>query len=324
MSSFSILATAKAVPEKIVTNDDLAKIMDTSDEWISKRTGIKQRRIATKETNTSLSAEVASQLLKNGNVDANDIDFIIVATMSGDYHMPSTASAVQGIVGAKNAVAFDISAACSGFVFATHIMRSLLELKPNALGMVIGSEKMSNLINWEDRTTAVLFGDGAGGMLVSNQGDGEVLSSNLKNYGDRREALLAGHILGNETFGPRDDDDTDRYLHMDGREVFNFATKNVPLSIKEAAEKAGIELSDINHFVLHQANARIIKSVARKLGVSKDKFPININLYGNTSAASEPILLSEMMENGLIAKGDIIALSGFGGGLTTGTIILRY
>ncbi|GAA6112824.1 ketoacyl-ACP synthase III [Apilactobacillus apinorum] len=323
MNSFSILATAKAVPEKIVTNDDLAKIMDTSDEWISKRTGIKQRRIAVKETNTSLSAEVASQLLKNADIDADDIDFIIVATMSADYQMPSTAAAVQGIIGAKNAVAFDISAACSGFVYATHTMNALLNLKPNALGMVIGSEKMSNLLNWEDRTTAVLFGDGAGGMLVSNQGDGEVLSSNLKNYADEDKALLAGHLTGSGTFG-KSDDDTDEFLHMKGREVFNFATKNVPTSIREAAKQAGIELSDINHFVLHQANARIIKSVARKLGENADKFPVNINLYGNTSAASEPILLSEMMENGLIAKGDIIALSGFGGGLTTGTIILRY
>lgn len=323
MSSFSIMATAKAVPEKIVTNDDLAQIMDTSDEWISRRTGIKERRIAVSETTTSLCAKVASQLLEKADVDANDIDFIIVGTMSSDYQTPSTASAVQGIIGAKNAIAFDINAACSGFVFGTYTLASLLNSKPNAKGIVIGGEQLSKLINWQDRTTAVLFGDGAGGVLVSNQGDGEILSTNLKNFGDKGEALLAGHMTGDEQFGETKDH-TDHYFHMDGRGVFNFATKNVPVSIKEAAEDANIDLGDIKYFVLHQANARIIKSVARKVGVNADKFPININHYGNTAAASEPILLSEMVENGLITRGDIIALSGFGGGLTTGTIILRY
>ncbi|TPR14781.1 beta-ketoacyl-ACP synthase III [Apilactobacillus timberlakei] len=323
MSSFSIKATAKAVPEKIVTNDDLAEIMDTSDEWISRRTGIKERRVAISETTTSLCAEVASKLLDKANVDASQIDFIIVGTMSSDYQTPSTAAAVQGIIGANKAIAFDINAACSGFVYGSYTMQSLLNGKPNSLGIVIGGEQLSKLINWHDRTTAVLFGDGAGGMLVSNQGSGEVLASNLKTYGDQGKALLAGHMIGDEHFG-KVADRTDQYFHMDGREVFNFATKNVPNSIKEALSEANLDANDVKYFILHQANARIVRNVARKMKVDDQKFPINIDRYGNTAAASEPILLSEMMENGLIAKGDIIVLSGFGGGLTTGTMILRY
>lgn len=323
MSSFSIIATARAVPEKIVTNDDLSKIMDTSDEWISRRTGIKERRIATRETTTSLCTQVAQQLLQKAHVSAADLDFIIVGTMSSDYQTPATASAVQGKIGAQRAIAFDVNAACSGFVYGSYILNSLLATRSNAMGIIIGGEQLSKLINWQDRTTAVLFGDGAGGALVSNQGNGKILASNLQNFGEKGDCLLAGHLTSDSQFGQAEDT-TDKYFHMEGRQVFNFATKNVPLSIQKATDDAGIQLSDIKYFVLHQANARIIQRVAHKMGLSIDKFPININRYGNTAAASEPILLSEMVENGLISRGDIIALSGFGGGLTTGTIILKY
>jgi 3-oxoacyl-[acyl-carrier-protein] synthase III len=323
MSSFSIMATARAVPEKIVTNDDLSKIMDTSDEWISRRTGIKERRIATTETTTSLCTQVAEQLLAKTHISAAELDFIIVGTMSSDYQTPATASAVQGQIGAHHAIAFDVNAACSGFVYGSYILNSLLATRPNALGIIIGGEQLSKFINWQDRTTAVLFGDGAGGALVSNQGSGKILAADLQNFGEKGDCLLAGHLTGNGQFG-QVKDTADKYFHMDGRQVFNFATKNVPVSIQHAVDDAGIQLSDIKYFVLHQANARIIQRVAHKMGLSIDKFPINIDRYGNTAAASEPILLSEMAENGLISRGDIIALSGFGGGLTTGTIILKY
>jgi 3-oxoacyl-[acyl-carrier-protein] synthase III len=323
MSSFSIMATARAVPEKIVTNDDLSKIMDTSDEWISRRTGIKERRIATTETTTSLCTQVAEQLLAKTHISAAELDFIIVGTMSSDYQTPATASAVQGQIGAHHAIAFDVNAACSGFVYGSYILNSLLATRPNALGIIIGGEQLSKFINWQDRTTAVLFGDGAGGALVSNQGSGKILAADLQNFGEKGDCLLAGHLTGNGQFG-QVKDTADKYFHMDGRQVFNFATKNVPVSIQHAVDDAGIQLSDIKYFVLHQANARIIQRVAHKMGLSIDKFPINIDRYGNTAAASEPILLSEMAENGLISRGDVIALSGFGGGLTTGTIILKY
>jgi 3-oxoacyl-[acyl-carrier-protein] synthase III len=323
MSSFSIMATARAVPEKIVTNDDLSKIMDTSDEWISRRTGIKERRIATTETTTSLCTQVAEQLLAKTHISAAELDFIIVGTMSSDYQTPATASAVQGQIGAHHAIAFDVNAACSGFVYGSYILNSLLATRPNALGIIIGGEQLSKFINWQDRTTAVLFGDGAGGALVSNQGSGKILAADLQNFGEKGDCLLAGHLTGNGQFG-QVKDTADKYFHMDGRQVFNFATKNVPVSIQQAVDEAGIQLSDIKYFVLHQANARIIQRVAHKMGLSIEKFPINIDRYGNTAAASEPILLSEMAENGLISRGDIIALSGFGGGLTTGTIILKY
>ncbi|MCK8624491.1 beta-ketoacyl-ACP synthase III [Apilactobacillus xinyiensis] len=317
MSGFSILSTAKAVPKKVVTNDDLAKIMDTSDEWITRRTGIKTRHIANDETTTSLCTNVAENLLQRAGVDASEIDFIIVGTMSSDYQTPSTAASVQGLIGATNAVAFDINAACSGFVFGLDILNSLLNRDVESKGILIGGETLSKMIDWNDRSTAVLFGDGAGGVLVSNQGSGEILSKDLKTYGEKGHSLTAGHIS-------KTDENADIYFHMDGRAVYDFATHSVPESIKRAAESAKIDLQDIDYFVLHQANARIIKSVSRKLGISIERFPININQYGNTAAASEPILLEELTQHGTIARGNIVALSGFGGGLTTGTVILKY
>lgn len=317
MSGFSILSTAKAVPEKVVTNDDLAKIMDTSDEWITRRTGIKTRHIANEETTTSLCTNVAEKLLQRARVDVSEIDFIIVGTMSSDYQTPSTAAAVQGLIGATNAVAFDINAACSGFVFGLDILNSLLNQKVESKGILIGGETLSKMIDWNDRSTAVLFGDGAGGVLVSNQGSGQILSKDLKTYGDKGSSLTAGHMS-------KTDKNADIYFHMDGRAVYDFATHSVPASIKRAADAAKLDLKDIDYFVLHQANARIIKSVSRKLGISIDRFPININHYGNTAAASEPILLEELTQHGTITRGNIVALSGFGGGLTTGTVILKY
>ncbi|MEJ6399806.1 beta-ketoacyl-ACP synthase III [Nicoliella lavandulae] len=327
MSTFSIMATAKAVPDKVVTNDDLAQIMDTSDEWISRRTGIKRRHVVTDETNTSLATNVAKQLLAKTHVSPEEIDFIIVATMSGDYMMPSTAAAVQGQIQANRAMAFDISAACSGFSYGLDVMHSLMATHPNSTGLLIGSEALSKLIDWHDRTTAVLFGDGAGGVLVTNRDNdvnGQFLGSQLDAYGADGDALTMGHIANQSPFVTVDDK-ADLPLHMDGHRVFDFAIRKVPASIQAAADQAHLKLSDVDFFILHQANQRIVKSVARKMKLPfDDRFPINIDEYGNTSAASEAILLAELVEDGKIKRGDILAMSGFGGGLTTGTVLLKY
>ncbi|GLB46471.1 3-oxoacyl-[acyl-carrier-protein] synthase 3 [Philodulcilactobacillus myokoensis] len=324
MNNFSILSTAHAVPDKIVTNDDLAQIMDTSDAWISRRTGIHERRIATHEDTTSLCVEVANKLLSNTNTDPSDIDYIIVGTMSSDYQTPSTAAAVQGAINADNAVAFDINAACSGFVYGMNVLNSLLKTNHHSKGILIGGEVLSKLVDWKDRSTAVLFGDGAGGILATNDSyDGKVLATSLRTYGQLGNSLTAGHFDENNRFNQNGDDKT-RFFKMDGHAIFDFATRKVPESISTALNQAHVNASDVKYFVLHQANSRIIQIVARKLKLSLDQFPININHYGNTAAASEPILLDELVKKGKIRKGDIIALSGFGGGLTAGTIILEF
>ena len=323
MSRFSILATARAVPKKIVTNDDLAKIMDTSDAWISRRTGIHARHVATTETTTSLAMRVAKQLIDRAHVDADQLDYVIVATMSPDYQMPSTAAEVQGLVHAHHAAAFDISAACSGFAYGVKILNSLLATKSGACGILIGSETMTKYVNWADRSTAVLFGDGAGGILAVNRGPGRVIASNLSTYGQLSSKLTAGH------FGYHDDryhapEVSDPFCHQDGRAVYGFAIRKVPKSIRQTLKQANLNSQQIKWFVLHQANARIVKSVAKHLKISFDKFPISINRYGNTVAASEPMLLSRLVDGGKIKRGDRIDLTGFGGGLTVGTVILKF
>ncbi|WP_420896824.1 beta-ketoacyl-ACP synthase III [Fructilactobacillus sanfranciscensis] len=324
MSSFRIKAIAKSFPQKVVTNDDLTKIMETSDEWIKRRTGIAQRHIATTESNTSMCVDVAKQLVNQAGIDVNQIDYIIVATMSGDYQTPSTAASVQGSIGASHAVAFDIDAACSGFVYGSSVMNTLLAGKKDSIGIVIGGEKLSRLVNWHDRGTAVLFGDGAAGILVQNDGsDSQILGENLSTFGEAGMSLTAGHHAGQNPFGENHDQD-DQFLQMDGHAVYNFATKRVPESIEQAVKAAGIELSDIKYFVMHQANERIVKRVAKKLSLSMNKFPVNIHNYGNTAAASEPILLAELAEQGRLHRGDYLALTGFGGGLTVGTIVIKY
>lgn len=324
MSSFRIKAIAKAVPEKVVTNTDLTNIMDTSDEWIKRRTGISQRHIAIDESNTEMCVSVANQLVQQSGIDVKQIDFIIVATMSGDYLTPATAASVQGAIHASNAVAFDIDAACSGFVYGISVMNALLAGKKDGIGIVIGGEKLSRLVNWHDRGTAVLFGDGAAGVLVQNDGsDSQIMGENLRTFGEAGMSLTAGHHAGHSPFGENHDQD-DQFLKMDGHAVYNFATKRVPESIEAAVDAAGLDLNDIKYFIMHQANERIVKRVAKKLSLSMNHFPININNYGNTAAASEPILMAELAEHGRLKRGDYLALTGFGGGLTVGTVIIKY
>lgn len=322
MAFAKISQVAHYVPEQVVTNHDLAQIMDTSDEWISSRTGIKQRHISKTESTSDLATEVAKSLLAKGSLTADQIDFIIVATITPDSMMPSTAARVQANIGAHRAFAFDLTAACSGFVFALSTAEKFLSSGQFKKGIVIGAETLSKAVDWSDRSTAVLFGDGAGGVLLEASETRHFLVESLYTDGSRSECLTYGQTDLASPFS--DQEAVPAFLKMDGRAVFDFANRDVAKSIKETIENGPIAASELDYLLLHQANIRILDKMAKKIGVDRDKLPANMMEYGNTSAASIPILLSECVENGMIRLdgSQTILLSGFGGGLTWGTLIL--
>ncbi|MDO4903018.1 MAG: beta-ketoacyl-ACP synthase III [Limosilactobacillus sp.] len=322
MNNWKITDVASYAPQRVVTNDDLSQLMDTSDEWIKERTGISQRHISSGENTSDLATKVGEKLLAQSGWSANDVDLIIVATMSPDSYTPSTAAIVQGRLGADHAVAFDLSAACSGFVYALTVAGSMLQSPQFNKAMVIGSEVLSKIVDWKDRSTAVLFGDGAGGVLLTATDDQYYLGQDLTTFGKMNDKIVAGQTTVSSDF-PHEITGLTPFK-MDGRSVYKFSTHEVTESIKRAVEDAQIDLDQVDHFVLHQANARIITQVAKRLNQPLEKFPVNIDQYGNTSAASEPILLADCIEKGVIKRGDTLALAGFGGGLTVGTIIIKY
>ena len=300
-----ISQVAHYAPDQVVSNDDLAEIMDTSDEWISSRTGILRRHISKDETTSDLATIVAQRLLAKANLDAEEIDFIVVATITPDSLMPSTAARVQANIGATRAFGFDLTAA--------GMYRR---------GIVIGSETLSKVLDWSDRSTSVLFGDGAGGVLLEASDQKSFLAENLFTDGSRG-ASLESCYLGLSS--PYSDDVFDRrYLTMDGRAVFDFAIRDVTKSIQKIIADASMEAEEIDYFLLHQANDRMLDKMSKKLGVSREKIPANMMEYGNTSAASIPILLSECVENHRIKMdgSQKILLTGFGGGLTWGTLLV--
>lgn len=321
------LANRKQYSKKVVTNDDLAKMVDTSDEWISKRTGIKQRHVVTEQSTSDLCVDVSQKLLRQADLPAKQIDLIIVATMSPDYLTPSVSAMVQGKIGADNAAAFDINSACSGFAYGLKIAKQMLTADKSKYALLIGGETLSKLVNWQDRSTAVLFGDGAAGVLLTNaySNSAGILADDLQTKGRLGHYLTAGYLANKSPFyQAAPTDSANKYFLMNGRQVYKFATENVPGSIRTALRKADLQTSDVDYFVLHQANSRIVERIARDLGVSIAKFPINIQEYGNTAAASEPILLDELVKKKIIRRGNIIVLSGFGGGLTIGTVVLKF
>ena len=322
MKYAKISQVAHYAPNQIVTNDDLAKIMDTSDEWISSRTGIKKRHISYDESTSDLATKVAKCLLDKADLSADEIDFIIVATITPDSLMPSTAARVQANIGAVNAFAFDLAAACSGFIFALATAEKLISSGAYQKGLVIGSETLSKVVDWSDRGTAVLFGDGAGGVLLESTSSRHFLAESQKTDGSRGDNLTSCLIGLSSPFAERAEDK--KYLTMDGRAIFDFAIRDVAQSINETIEASPLDVDEIDYFLFHQANERILNKMAKKIGVSRDKIPANMMEYGNTSAASVPILLSECVEQGLVKLdgSQKILLSGFGGGLTWGTLIV--
>ena len=317
-----IIGTGSSLPKAVVTNNDLSKIMDTSDEWISTRTGIRERHLAKEETTASMSIEAAKHAMENAGVTAQEIDLIIVGTVSADHVTPACACEVQAAIGAANAVAFDINAACSGFMFALNIAHVYIQTGVYKTALIIGAETLSKIMDWSDRSTCVLFGDGAGaavvradekeGLLAFDQGSDGVKGSVLScaSRSNNNPLIETSKELG--------------YVHMDGQEVYKFAVTSVPASLHRTIEAAGLTIEDIDYFALHQANIRILQAVAKRLKVSEDKFPISLDHCGNISAASVPILLDEMNRSGLLKPGMKIALSGFGGGLTWASAVVEW
>ncbi|MBR1737378.1 MAG: ketoacyl-ACP synthase III [Firmicutes bacterium] len=324
MNNSEIIAFEKCLPEKIVSNDDLSKFLETSDEWISTRTGIRQRHFSMGESTSDICAIVARGLLEKAGMSAEEIDIIIVATISPDYFTPSTACIVQEKIGACNSFAFDINAACSGFIYALSIGDKMIKSGIYNNALIIGGEIMSNLVNWEDRSTCVLFGDGAGGALLKRSDSRQaVICEDLHTDASKYKAILGHKVPVQSRFMQSDYDGSEDYFTMDGRSVFNFAVKRVPEGINKIIEKSGISIDDIKYIVPHQANLRIVEAVAKKLKLPMEKFFINIDKTGNTSAASVPIALAQMTEDKLIEKGDKVIITGFGAGLTWGTILLE-
>ena len=316
-----IIGTGSFVPETVVTNDDLSKIMDTSDEWIAGRTGIRERRLVKEETTASMSAEAARRAMQNAGVTAEEIDLIIVGTITGDYVTPSTACEVQAAIGADKAVVFDINAACSGFVFALITAHAYLNAGIYKTALVLGAETLSKIMDWNDRSTCVLFGDGAGAAVVRADETG-IMSFDQGADGSKGMVLACRNRVNNNPFVKNDI--VHDYVSMDGQEVYKFAVSTVPKSIQKVLDEANLTTEDISYFVLHQANIRIIQSVAKRLKVSEDKFPISLDHLGNISAGSVPILLDEMNQKGMLQKGDKIVLSGFGAGLTWGSVLVEW
>lgn len=311
-----ISCTSRSVPENVVSNQLLSTMMDTSDEWISSRTGIRARNIATTENTSDLCTKVAEKLLTKSGREASELDFIIIATMTPDYGTPSVACLVQGNISAANAFAFDISAACTGFVYALSMAEKLIRTGKQ-LGMVIGGETLSKVLDWNDRTTAVLFGDGAAGVLLEASDKQHFFNEKLQADGQRGKSLTSGYVKNQSPFY-KEATETSGYLQMNGRDIYDFSLKDVTKNISEIVEE------DVDYLLLHQANKRIIEKIAKKINIPREKFLTNMEQNGNTSAASIPLLLDESVEKGVLTLGSNqkIVLTGYGGGLTWGSILL--
>ncbi|MBE7555094.1 MAG: ketoacyl-ACP synthase III [Anaerolineales bacterium] len=326
MTYAHIVGWGKYVPEKVVTNDDLAKIMDTSDDWIKSRTGISQRRFAGKDETTASMAIAAAQLaLDRARIAPSAIDLIIVATLCPEHIFPSTACLVQDALGAANAGAFDLSAACAGFVYGLAMGAGVIRSGMAKVVLVIGSETLSRVLDIEDRTTYPLFGDGAGAVVLqADETPGGILSTVLGSDGSGAEHLC---IPAGGSKLPASRETVDQRLHyikMNGREVYRFATRVMGKAAKQACEKAGVPVEEIDLFIPHQANVRIIESASKALKISDDKVFTNLDKYGNTSAASIPIALCEAIEAGRVENKDKLVMVGFGGGLTWGATVIEW
>lgn len=317
----AIIGTGSALPEKIVTNDDLAKIVETSDAWISERTGIRARRIAVDETVETLSIAAGKQALEDAGVDAKDLQLILVATLTPEGSMPNTACKVQAAIGATNAMCFDISAACSGFMHGLQTAHAFISSGLAKYVLVIGAETLSKILDWTDRGTCVLFGDGAGAAVLGPSEEGIICIDGGAD-GNKGHVLTLGNapLVNPYTSHPA----TKQYVEMDGQEVFKFAVRKIPAIINNLLSESGLAMEDLNLVLLHQANERIIQSAAKRLKADESLFPINLDKYGNTSAASVAILLDEVNKNGQLKKGDTIAMAGFGGGLTWAGLLLKW
>jgi 3-oxoacyl-[acyl-carrier-protein] synthase-3 len=326
-NSIIISGTGSYAPPRILTNDDLSKVVDTSDEWIRSRTGIRERRIAAdNETTSDMATNAAREAIKNAGLEVDDIGLIVVGTVTPDMPFPNTACFVQQKLGLGKVPAFDIEAACSGFIYAMDVARSLMLVKGIKHALVIGAEKLSGITNWEDRTTCVLFGDGAGAVVLSlvDEPDVGVLGALLGADG-RETGILC--VPGGGSASPYTVETIERSLHtiqMQGNQVFKIAVRVMCQSALDILEKTGLTAEDVSLVVPHQANNRIIEALSQRLNIGIDRFKVNLDRYGNTSAASIPIALDEAYRNGRIKSGDNILMVAFGGGLTWAACLVRW
>lgn len=319
-----IIGTGSYLPKKVADNHFLSTIVDTDDEWIRQRTGIKERHLSNgKEGTTYMATHAAEAALENAGITADELDMIIVATVSADTYVPSTSCQVQGAIGAIRATCFDLNAACSGFLFAMNTAYAYIEMGMAKTILIIGAETLSREVDWSDRSSCILFGDGAGAAIMrQEEGKGGLIASVTGSDGSQGDVLTCkGRGIQNPFHQSKRKKD---YLRMEGQAVFRFAVTMVPRYIKQILKKTGYDTEDIKFFVLHQANVRILELIAKRLKVDIDKFPMNLDHYGNTSSASIPILLDELNRNNLLEPGDKIVLSGFGGGLTWGAVLIEW
>jgi 3-oxoacyl-[acyl-carrier-protein] synthase III len=323
-----IIGWGMAVPERVMTNDDIAAIVETDDAWIVARTGIRERRIASeKESTATLAFAAAQKALEVADILPIELDMIIVATSTAEYVFPSTASIVQSWLGANKAGAFDMSAACAGFVYATQMAAQAIRSRSIQTALVIGSETMSRIVDWQDRGTCILFGDGAGAIVLrASTVPGGVLSTVLRSDGGGWDVLnvpgVGSRDLANSEISPNGHPHF--RMFMDGPEVFKFAARVIGESVTQAVSDAGLTLDDIKLIVPHQANTRIIAAGARALKIDENRFMVNLDKYGNTSAASIPIALVEAVQQGRVVENDYISFVGFGGGLAWGAMVVKW
>ena len=322
----SIIGTGSYVPERILTNADLEAIVETSDQWIIERTGIRERRIAKEGEFTShLAAEAARRAMENAGVTVDEIDLILVATITPDTFFPSTACHVQKLIGAKNAACFDVNAACSGFLYSVEIAQQFIANHTYSTVLVIGADKLSSIVNWQDRNTCVLFGDGAGAAVLRNrEGSHGIITTFMGSDGNYADIL---HMPGGGCAIPITRENADlklNTLHMNGRETFKQAVVSMMKAAQKALEQSGLTTDDLQCIIPHQANIRIIEAMATRLNVPLGKFHINLDRYGNTSAAAVAIALDEANRTGRFQVGDYILLVVFGGGLTYASSVVQW
>ncbi len=317
-----ILGTGSYVPDKILTNEDMKKYVDTSDEWIYSRTGIKERHIVTNESTLDLAYNAALRAIESSEINKDKIDLIIVATVTSDFAFPGVANLLQAKLGIENIMAFDINAACSGFIYTMQIADKMIKSGAFNTALIVGAETLSRLTDWRDRNTCVLFGDGAGAMVLGKSKENKIKDIITGSSGDTEMLLFCKNSdLKDPEVNAISSQD---HIHMNGTEVFKFASRIMPKTVKHLLKRNHLSAEDLNYVIAHQANMRIIDKSARELEMNMEKMYINIDKYGNTSAASVPIAIDEAIKKGLLKRDDLFITVAFGGGLTWAGALIQY
>ncbi|AND86244.1 beta-ketoacyl-ACP synthase III [Clostridium tyrobutyricum] len=323
MNKVKIAGTGSYVPDNIVTNDDLSRLVDTNDEWIKSRTGIITRRISQGEDTSQIATKAALKAMEKAKVLPGDIDFIIVATATPDNFIPSTACMIQNNIEAINATCFDVSAACSGFIYAMDIATQFIKTGRANKVLIIGAETLSKILDWKDRSTCILFGDGAAAAVLKSGDEDGIISTYTGSDGRLGDALTCRAVSVNNPYVDKEAEKFNPVVKMDGKEIFRFAVKIMQKTINKLLHDSGCSIDEIDCIIPHQANFRIIEAAAKRLNISTDKFYIDLDKYGNTSAASIGIAFDEAYRKGIFKHGDTVILVGFGGGLTYGGSLIK-